>query len=305
MADNSGVVSLSQAPTAENDSLEHTLLSIPTLSASEGGGGGVSSKSNTLIYHQYCQQHLIPPPSWGTPARKLRGRPPGSKNKPRPPLVITRESDSVMKTVILEISAGCDIIDTVTNFAQRNHVGVTIISATGSVSNVTLRNPVPHAPSLFLFGSYGLLSLSGSFDASIPTLSSSITPQPSLSCSFGVTLAGAQGQVFGGMVGGKIMVATEATLVAATFVNPSFHRLPCEVADDQVHRQETRPRGVHANDGGGNSGGEGGGFVGGGTESCSFTGVSMPAYGVAVPAPLNYQTSPDVMTRGPPPPCPY
>ncbi|KAE8711330.1 Calcium-dependent lipid-binding family protein [Hibiscus syriacus] len=300
MADNSGVVSLSQAPTAKNDSSEHTLLSIPTLSASESGGGGGSSKSNTLIYNQYRQQHLLLPPSWGTPARKLRGRPPGSKNKPRPPMVITRDSDSVMKTVILKISAGCDIIDTITNFARRHHVGVTIISATGSVSNVTLQNPVPHPPSIFLSGSYELLSLSGSFIASIPSLSSGRTPQPSLSCSVGVTLAGAQGQVFGGIVGGKVMVATEATLVAATFVNPSFHRLPCEVADNQVHRQETTPSGFHANNGGGNSGGGGGGI-----ESCSFTGVSMPAYGVAVPAPLNYQTSPDVMKWGPPSPRPY
>ncbi|GMJ15514.1 hypothetical protein HRI_005220600 [Hibiscus trionum] len=300
MADYSGVISLSQAPTSDDDSPEHTLLRIPTLSAADGvvvvGG---PSKSNTPIYHQ---QHLIAPSSSETPARKPRGRPPGSKNKPRPPLVITRDSGSVMKTVILAISAGCDIIDTVTSFARRNHVGVTIISATGSVSNVMLRNPVYQEPPLSLNGPFGLLSLSGSFIASVPALSSSRTPQSSLSCSFGVMLSGAEGQVFGGIVAGKLMAETDATVVVVTFVNPSFHRLPYEAVDNEDLCQEARPAGSSIR---GNNGGGGGGFAGGATESCSFTGVSKAGYGVAVAAPLNYQPSPDVMTWGPPPPRPY
>ena len=241
MADYSGAISLYQAHTSDDDSSEHSPRSVPTLSASGGGGGG-SSKSKTpsnkiiTLDHHHHQS----PFSSENSARKPRGRPPGSKNKPKPPIVITRDSDSAMKPVILEISAGSDIIDIIISFARRSHVGVSIISATGSVSNVTLRHPVSHAPALHLHGPFGLLSLSGSFIGS-STLSSSKTPQSyssstppspcslsSPSCSFGVTLAGAQGQVFGGIVGGKVMAATQVIVVAATFVSPAFHRLPCE-----------------------------------------------------------------------------
>ncbi|KAK8479611.1 hypothetical protein V6N11_034788, partial [Hibiscus sabdariffa] len=257
MADYSGVVSLTQAPTAGDDSSEHTLMRITTLPTSEGGGGG-PSKSNPAIYHQ---QHLIAPSASENFTRKPRGRPPGSKNKPRPSLVITKDSDSAMKTVVLAISPGCDIIETITDFARRNHVGVTIISATGSVSDVTLQNHVYHEPPRSLRGPFGLLSLSGSFIASIRT------PQSSLACSFGVTLVGAQGQVFGGMVAGKITVATDATVVAFTFINPSFHRLPIEAVDNEDRHQETRIGSIHGNNGGGS------GFVGGVTETCSFTGT--------------------------------
>ncbi|XVF04855.1 hypothetical protein REPUB_Repub05bG0121200 [Reevesia pubescens] len=304
MADYGGAISLSQAHTSDDDSSEHSPRSVPTLSASgRGGGAGSSSKSKTpsnkliTLDHHHHQHHLTPSSSENT-ARKPRGRPPGSKNRPKPPIVITRDSDSAMKPVILEISAGSDIIDTIISFARKNHVGVSIISATGSVSNVTLRHPVSHAPALSLHGPFGLLSLSGSFIAS-STLSSNKTSQSSpsstspspcslsspLSCSFGVTLAGAQGQVFGGIVGGKVMAATQVIVVAATFINPSFLRLPCE-DDNEDHHQEAKPC-IHGNVGGGGSVGA--------TEACSSTGLSMSVYGVASPTPLNCQISPDVI----------
>ncbi|XVF19399.1 hypothetical protein REPUB_Repub11eG0107200 [Reevesia pubescens] len=316
MADYNGVISLSHAHTSDDDSSEHSPRSVPTLSAS-GGGGGSSSKSKTPCnkiisldhHHHHHLHHLQTPSSSDNIARKPRGRPPGSKNKPKPPVVITRDNDSAMKPVILEISAGSDIIDTIISFACRNHVGVSIISATGSVSNVTLRHPVSHAPALSLHGPFGLLSLSGSFIASSTLSSSSKTPQSSssstspspcplsspLSCSFGVTLAGAQGQVFGGIVGGKVMAATQVIVVAATFINPAFHRLPCE-GDNEDHHQETKPC-IHGNVGGGG----GAAAVGavGATESCSSTGMSMSVYGVASSTPLNCQISPDVMPWGP------
>ncbi|EOY32905.1 AT-hook DNA-binding family protein [Theobroma cacao] len=315
MADYSGAISLSQAHTSEDDSSEHSPRSVPTLSTAASGGGGGSSKSKTpsnkiitLDHHHHHHHHHQTPSSSENTARKPRGRPPGSKNKPKPPIVITRDCDSAMKPVILEISAGSDIIDSIINFARRNHVGVSIISATGSVSNVTLRHPVSHAPALSLHGPFGLLSLCGSFIGSSTVSSSNKAPQSSssstspspsslsspLSCSFGVTLAGAQGQVFGGIVGGKVMAATQVIVVAATFINPALHRLPCE-GDNEDRHQETKP-GVHSNVGGG--GGATAAAVGA-TESCSSAGMSMSVYGVASPSPLSCQISPDVMPWGP------
>lgn len=38
--------------------------------------------------------------------------------------------------------------------------------------------------------------------------------------------------MFGGIVGGKVTAASLVVVVAATFINPVFHRLPSETADD-------------------------------------------------------------------------
>ncbi|KAK8604930.1 hypothetical protein V6N13_082393 [Hibiscus sabdariffa] len=270
MADYGVAISLSQAHTSDDDSSEHSPRSVPTLSACGGGGSKSKTPCNKIITLDHL--HRTPSSSDNT-ARKPRGRPPGSKNKPKPPTVITRDSNSTMKPLIFEISAGSDIIDSIICFARANGVGVCIISATGSVSNVTLCHPVSHAPAFALHGPFGLLSLSGSFIASGSLSSSSPTPPPSpcslfSSGSFSVTLAGAQGQVFGGIIGGKVMAASQVIVVAATFINPELHVLPCE-DDDKDHHQETKP--------------------GAATES---------VYAVASPTPINCQIPPDVMPWG-------
>ena len=51
-------------------------------------------------------------------ARKPRGRPLGSKNKPKPPVVVTRESEAAMRPVVLELAAGCDVVSAVAAFAR-------------------------------------------------------------------------------------------------------------------------------------------------------------------------------------------
>lgn len=119
--------------------------------------------------------------------KKPRGRPPGSKNKPKPPIVITKEEGG-MKPVVIEISAGNDVVETLLHFARKRHVGLSVLSGSGSVSNVTLRHPMSH--SLSLHGPFSLVSLSGSF-----LHNTTSSPSPSPSPSFGICLAGAQGQV--------------------------------------------------------------------------------------------------------------
>ncbi|XP_065879107.1 AT-hook motif nuclear-localized protein 15-like [Euphorbia lathyris] len=195
--------------------------------------------------------------------RKPRGRPPGSKNKPKPPVFITKhtdsDSDSSIKPAILEISAGADIIHSIIKFATKNHVGVTVLSATGSVSNVTLRHPNAHAPSLSLHGPFNLLALCGSFLGGSSCLS------------FGISLAGAQGQVFGGIVAGKVVAASQVVVVAATFRDPVVHRVP-RGGDEAGEEDEEE-----------------------GDEEMSKV-ESMSVYGnVANPTPINCQIAPDTV----------
>ncbi|KAL3570137.1 hypothetical protein D5086_027386 [Populus alba] len=74
-------------------------------------------------------------------ARRPRGRPPGSKNKEKPPIIITRESANTLRAHILEVGNGCDVFECVGNYARRRQRGICILSGAGTVTNVSIRQP--------------------------------------------------------------------------------------------------------------------------------------------------------------------
>ncbi|KAL6977385.1 hypothetical protein U1Q18_026185 [Sarracenia purpurea var. burkii] len=151
--------------------------------------------------------------------RRPRGRPPGSKNKPKPPIVITKESPNALRSHVLEISSGSDIAESIANFAQRRHRGVSVLSGSGVVANVTLRQPAAPGSVITLHGRFEILSLSGSFFPS---------PSPTGATGLTVYLAGGQGQVVGGIVVGALVASGPVMVVAATFSNATYERLPLE-----------------------------------------------------------------------------
>ncbi|CAL9117427.1 unnamed protein product [Musa textilis] len=67
-----------------------------------------------------------------TAGRRPRGRPAGSKNKPKPPIIIRRESPSALRSHVLEVASGTDIMDAVAAFARRRQRGVCILNGSGS-----------------------------------------------------------------------------------------------------------------------------------------------------------------------------
>lgn len=158
-----------------------------------------------------------PTSSGGT--RRPRGRPPGSKNKPKPPIVITKESPNALRSHVLEITSGCDISDCISTFAQRRHRGVSVLSGSGIVTNVTLRQPAAPGGVLALQGRFEILSLSGAF---LPP------PSPPGATGLTVYLAGGQGQVVGGTVVGQLLASGPVMVIAATFTNATYERLPLE-----------------------------------------------------------------------------
>ncbi|KAF2318867.1 hypothetical protein GH714_011265 [Hevea brasiliensis] len=149
-------------------------------------------------------------PGSGSSSRRPRGRPPGSKNKPRPPIVITKESPNSLRSHVLEISSGSDIAESIATFSQRRHRGVSILSGSGVVTNVTLRQPAAPGGVITLHGRFEILSLSGSF---LPA------PSPTGATGLTVYLAGGQGQVVGGLVVGALVAAGPVMVIAATFSN--------------------------------------------------------------------------------------
>lgn len=155
----------------------------------------------------------------GGSGRRPRGRPPGSKNKPKPPVVITKESPNALRSHVLEISSGSDVAECIATFANRRHRGVSVLSGNGVVTNVTLRQPAAPGGVITLHGRFEILSLSGAF---LPA------PSPPGATGLTVYLAGVQGQVVGGTVVGSLVASGPVMVIAATFANATYERLPLE-----------------------------------------------------------------------------
>ncbi|CAN0904541.1 AT-hook motif nuclear-localized protein 20, partial [Linum grandiflorum] len=155
--------------------------------------------------------------------RRPRGRPAGSKNKPKPPIFVTRDSPNSLRSHVMEIAAGADVADSVAQFARRRQRGVCVLSGSGSVANVTLRQPTAPGAVVALQGRFEILSFTGAF---LPG------PAPPGSTGLTVYLAGGQGQVVGGSVVGPLVAAGPVMVVAATFANATYERLPLEEEEE-------------------------------------------------------------------------
>ncbi|CAM6035943.1 unnamed protein product, partial [Sphagnum compactum] len=155
----------------------------------------------------------------GEGSRKPRGRPPGSKNKPKPPIIITRDNGNAMRPHVLEVAGGCDVGESVASFARRRQRGVCVMSASGTVANVTLRQPTTPGATVTFHGRFEIISLSGAF---LPP------PAPAPSTGFTVSLVGAAGQVLGGNVVGTLTAAGPVLVVVASFQGATYDRLPLD-----------------------------------------------------------------------------
>ncbi|XP_022881163.1 AT-hook motif nuclear-localized protein 24-like [Olea europaea var. sylvestris] len=162
----------------------------------------------------------------GEMTRRPRGRPSGSKNKPKPPIIITRDSANALRTHVMEISDGCDIMESVVNFARRRQRGVCIMSGSGNVTNVTLRQPAAPGAVVTLHGRFEILSLAGSF---LPP------PAPPAATGLTIYLGGGQGQVVGGTVVGALLASGPVIVMSASFSNAAYERLPLEDEENPIN----------------------------------------------------------------------
>ncbi|XVE83620.1 hypothetical protein DITRI_Ditri16bG0101700 [Diplodiscus trichospermus] len=122
--------------------------------------------------------------------RRHRGRPAGSKNKPKPPIIVTRDSANAPRAPAMEVTSGGNVNQSLANFARRKQRGICLLSGSGCVTNVTLSQPA----------SFGAVA----------------------------TLHGrAQGQLVGALI-----ASGPVPIMAASFMNATFDRLPRD--DDEV-----------------------------------------------------------------------
>ncbi|CAL5001607.1 unnamed protein product [Urochloa decumbens] len=186
----------------------------PLAAAVSGGGGdGAATVENT--------------------GKRRRGRPPGSKNKPKPAPVVTRDVDPVaaMRPHVLEVPAGGDVARALAGFARRRGLGICVLAGTGAVADVSLRHPSPSsslspADVAVFRGRYEILSISATFLA--PSMAAAAAPARAAARDLSVSLAGPHGQIVGGAVAGPLVAATTVVILAAAFTDLTFHRLPLE-----------------------------------------------------------------------------
>ncbi|GMN50141.1 hypothetical protein TIFTF001_019297 [Ficus carica] len=207
----------------------------PDAPTTSSGGGGAASSS----------------------ARRPRGRPAGSKNKAKPPIFVTRDSPNALRSHLLEIAAGSDIVDAVSSYARRRGRGVCVLSGSGAVINVTLRQPTGGAAGAAAAPG-GVMTLHGRFE--ILSLTGTSLPPPAPPGAGGLTiyLAGGQGQVVGGSVVGPLTASGPVMLMAASFANAVFDRLPLEEDDKAVAVQPATSQSSGVTGGGGGQLGDGG-----------------------------------------------
>ncbi|XP_010534346.1 PREDICTED: AT-hook motif nuclear-localized protein 27-like [Tarenaya hassleriana] len=171
-----------------------------------------------------------PATSSSAPPKRPRGRPPGSKNKPKTPIIVTRDSPNSLRSHVLEVSSGADIIESISTYAVRKGRGISVLGGNGTVANVTIRQPTTASGG---GGAGGVVSLHGRFE--ILSLTGTVLPPPAPPGAGGLSifLAGGQGQVVGGSVVAPLVASGPVILMAASFSNAVFDRLPVGEEDEE------------------------------------------------------------------------
>lgn len=159
-----------------------------------------------------------PPPTSGggstsptsTSMKKARGRPPGSSRKQQ--MEALGSAGVGFTPHVITVKAGEDVSSKIMSFSQHGPRAVCILSANGSISNVTLRQPATSGGTVTYEGRFEILSLSGSF------LLTESGGQRSRTGGLSVSLCGPDGRVLGGGVAGILTAASPVQVVVGSFI---------------------------------------------------------------------------------------
>ncbi|KAK7258628.1 hypothetical protein RIF29_24209 [Crotalaria pallida] len=159
--------------------------------------------------------------------RRLRGRPKGSKNKPKQPIIVTKPSPDTLLSHVIEFASGVNIVESLFRFAMTHQTGLCVLSATGTVVNVTLQQE-PGAI-MVLHGQHNIVSLTGSFfpSGSAPPMLTTLT----------ICLASSEGRMIGGAVVGPLVASGTVTVMVANFANAIYERLPLPIKENDKEGQ--------------------------------------------------------------------
>ncbi|KAF5184999.1 At-hook motif nuclear-localized protein [Thalictrum thalictroides] len=112
---------------------------------------------------------------------------------------------------IITVAAGEDVSQKIMSFVQQTKCAVCILSASGSISNASLRQPAMLGGNVTYEGRFEILSLSGSF------LHNEIGGTSSRTGGLSVCLSSTDGRIIGGGVGGPLRAAAPVQVIAGSF----------------------------------------------------------------------------------------
>ncbi|KZV36279.1 DNA-binding protein ESCAROLA-like [Dorcoceras hygrometricum] len=190
-------------------------------SAPRGGcGGGETVKKKRGRPRKYAPDAStvsLAASEGATPAenKPRRGRPPGTgwKQKLAPLGEWMNSSAGLAFTPhVLHVEAGEDIAAKILAFAQQRPRALCILSANGSVSAVTLRQPTTSATAITFEGRFEILCLSGSY-----LLAESGGPH-NRTGGISISICSPDGHIIGGAIGGRLVAANPVQVIACTFV---------------------------------------------------------------------------------------
>ncbi|XP_050382680.1 AT-hook motif nuclear-localized protein 14 [Argentina anserina] len=109
---------------------------------------------------------------------------------------------------VLTVTAGEDVGDKIMGFMRQSKRDICILSASGSISNASIRQPATSGGNVTYEGYFEIISLSGSYVHTYGGKSGGLS----------VCLSSTNGQIIGGGVGGPLMAAGPVQVIVGTFL---------------------------------------------------------------------------------------
>ncbi|XP_042498835.1 AT-hook motif nuclear-localized protein 14 [Macadamia integrifolia] len=113
---------------------------------------------------------------------------------------------------VITVAAGEDVAQKIMSFMQQRKRAICILSASGSISNASLRQPATLGGNVTYEGRFEILSLTGSY------LHSEVGGASSRTGGLSVCLSDSDGRIVGGGVGGPLKAASPVQVIVGSFV---------------------------------------------------------------------------------------
>ncbi|XP_058746766.1 AT-hook motif nuclear-localized protein 28-like [Vicia villosa] len=170
-------------------------------------------------------------------SKRSRGRPKGSKNKPTPPTMIMVDPETFMEPILIKIPVGKDVIESIRKTTRCHQADILVLRGSGLVSEVTLLNSASLNSPFTIRGNLQMTSLTGTyFNPDSDRVPSEFVVDPAYS-SFTIFLSDNHGQVFGGVVRGKVRAASVVLISATLCRKPKFYRM---TSNNGNHREDKK-----------------------------------------------------------------
>ncbi|XP_042455049.1 AT-hook motif nuclear-localized protein 22-like [Zingiber officinale] len=89
----------------------------------------------------------------------------GSKNKPKPPIIVKRENPNALSSLMMEIPISVDVMETVSSFTHHKYCSAFVLNGNNAFTNIALHQPAMSfdIAIIVLHGHFDNISLSNFF----------------------------------------------------------------------------------------------------------------------------------------------